>query len=239
MGTSPVCISQNHSHVVQTNDRPLRYLSKQQASNVHVPHSGGHIRSGHNVSLVDRDASLRIPSSLSSSQNSAQDSFRSRGHQDHSYCSSFEQSIMVSRSSGLILQPPSSSSSKSRPSQKKVVSSKSGETCSSRLDAVRKNLSQRGFSGKAANRISRAVRESTGAVYDSKWSIFCTWCVSRKIDPFTVTVQQLANLFIYLFEGKGYSPLTIKGYRSAISRTIAIRGGPDFGQDEFLSPPPL
>ena len=239
MGTSPVCISQNHTHVVQTDDRPLCDLFEQQAANIHVPHSGPEgLRSGRNVSLVGRDASLRIPSPLSSFQNSAQDSFRSRGLQDHSYCSSLEQSVVVSRSSGLILQPPSISSSKSRPSlskQKKVVSSKSGETSSTRLDAVRKNLSQRGFSGKAAKRISCAVRESTGAVYDSKWSIFCTWCVSRKIDPFTVTAQQLADFFIYLFEEKGYSPSTIKGYRSAISRTIAIMGGPDFGQDEFLS----
>ena len=59
--------------------------------------------------------------------------------------------------------------------------------------------------------------------------------VSRKIDPFTVTAQQLDDFFIHLFEEKGYSPSTIKGYRSAISRTIAITGGSDFGQDEFLS----
>ena len=46
-------------------------------------------------------------------------------------------------------------------------------------------------------------------------------CVSRKIDRFTVTAQQLDVFFIYLFEEKGYSSSTIKGYRSAISRTIA------------------
>jgi hypothetical protein len=42
-------------------------------------------------------------------------------------------------------------------------------------------------------------------------------------------------LFLYLFEDKGYTPSTIKGYRSAIARTIHLSGGPDFGSDEFLS----
>ncbi|CAG2218948.1 unnamed protein product [Mytilus edulis] len=34
---------------------------------------------------------------------------------------------------------------------------------------------------------------------------------------------------------KGLSPSTIKGYRSAISRTIQLSGGPDFGNNEFIS----
>ncbi|VDI72623.1 Hypothetical predicted protein [Mytilus galloprovincialis] len=71
--------------------------------------------------------------------------------------------------------------------------------------------------------------------YDSKWSIFCTWCLSKQIDPITVTVQQLADFFLHLFEEKGYSPSTIKGYRSAIARTISLSGGSDFGDNEFLS----
>jgi hypothetical protein len=32
---------------------------------------------------------------------------------------------------------------------------------------------------------------------------------------------------------KGYTPSTIKGYRSAIARTIHLSGGADFGSDEF------
>ena len=65
-------------------------------------------------------------------------------------------------------------------------------------------------------------------------SIFCSWCLSKQIDPLSITAQQLAEFFLYLFEDKGYTP-TIKGYRSAIARTIHLSGGPDFGSDEFLS----
>jgi hypothetical protein len=35
-------------------------------------------------------------------------------------------------------------------------------------------------------------------------------------------------------EIKRLVPSTIKGYRSAIGRTISILGGPDFGQHEYI-----
>jgi hypothetical protein len=49
-----------------------------------------------------------------------------------------------------------------------------GETPSARMVAVRTSIRQRGFSEKATKRISGAVRQSTGAIYDSKLSIFCS-----------------------------------------------------------------
>ncbi|CAG2193457.1 unnamed protein product [Mytilus edulis] len=62
-----------------------------------------------------------------------------------------------------------------------------------------------------------------------------SWCSEKEIDPFQISVQQLADFLIHLFEEKGLSPSTIKGYRSAISRTIQLSGGPDFGNNEFIS----
>jgi hypothetical protein len=68
------------------------------------------------------------------------------------------------------------------------------------------------FSEKATKRISGAVRQSPGEIYDSKWSIFCSWCLSEQIDPLSITAQQLDEFFLYLFEDKGYgSPLSLKG----------------------------
>ena len=61
-----------------------------------------------------------------------------------------------------------------------------------------------------------------------------TRCSEKEVDPFQIPVQQLADFLIFLFEEKGLSPSTIKGYCSAISRTI-YSGGPDFGSDEFIS----
>jgi hypothetical protein len=36
--------------------------------------------------------------------------------------------------------------------------------------------------------------------YDSKWSIFCSWCLSKQIDPLSITAQQLAEFFLYLLK---------------------------------------
>jgi hypothetical protein len=72
-------------------------------------------------------------------------------------------------------------------------------------------------------------------VYEAKWEIFCDWCSGRDIDPVRVTVQQLADFLVYLFEIKQLVPSTIKGYISAIGRTISLLGGPDFGQNKYIS----
>jgi hypothetical protein len=100
---------------------------------------------------------------------------------------------------------------------------------------LRKGIRQKGFSVRATNHISNAVRQSTEIVYDAKWSIFVDWCVGREIDPIKVSVQQLADVFVHLVEDKGILPSTIKGYRSSITRTLTISGGTDFSNNEFSS----
>lgn len=103
------------------------------------------------------------------------------------------------------------------------------------MASLRDSFKKIGFSEGAARHLSRAVRDSTNIVYDAKWIIFCNWCSEKEVDPYQISVQQLADFLIFLFEEKGLSPSTIKGYRSAISRTIHLSGGPDFGSDEFIS----
>jgi hypothetical protein len=68
-----------------------------------------------------------------------------------------------------------------------------GETPSARMVAVRTSIRQRGFSEKATKRISGADRQSTGAIYDSKWSIFCSWCLSKQIDPLSKILWRRRN----------------------------------------------
>jgi hypothetical protein len=50
-----------------------------------------------------------------------------------------------------------------------------------------------------------------------------------------ILIPILADLFVHLFEDKGLFPSTIKGYRSSVTRTLAISGGTDFSSNEFLS----
>ena len=109
------------------------------------------------------------------------------------------------------------------------------EPASACMVSFRKGIRQKGFSVRATNHISKAVQQSTEIVYAAKWSIFVDWCVGREIDPIKVSVQQLADFFVHLFEDKGLLPSTIKGYRSSITRTLTISGGTDFSNNEFLS----
>ena len=88
---------------------------------------------------------------------------------------------------------------------------------SSRLATLREGLRQKGFSEGATSHISKSVRQPTGIVYEVKWAIFCDWCSGRDIDPVRVTVQQLADFLVYLFEIKQLVPSTIKGYISVIA----------------------
>jgi hypothetical protein len=74
--------------------------------------------------------------------------------------------------------------------QRKEASSRLGETPSARIVSVRTSIRQRGFSEKVTKRISGAVRQSTGAIYDSKWSIFVLGVCQNKL---ILSVSLLSN----------------------------------------------
>ena len=104
-----------------------------------------------------------------------------------------------------------------------------------RLEAVQRSLEEKWFSQAAAEQISRGRRQSSRAVYDSKGRIFSRWCSDQSVDPFEITIQKLADFFLFLFHEKGLNPRTIKGYRSAISSTISSCGS----RTEFTNSPEL
>jgi hypothetical protein len=137
--------------------------------------------SGCNDHLLERGVQLHLPTISSSPQDFTQDK---RGWlQDHSYSSGFAKTILVPASPTIIVCKTASSSLERGPFvsiQGKEASSRPGETPFACIVAVRTSIRQRGFSEKATKRISGAVRQSTGAIYDSKWPIFCSWCLSKQ-----------------------------------------------------------
>ena len=96
------------------------------------------------------------------------------------------------------------------------VATTSAPTC---LETVQRSRQAKGVSSRCRANLARR-RQSSRAVYDSKWRIFSLWCGERVVDPLKVSVQQLAEFLLYLFHEKGLNPRNIKGYRSAISSTI-------------------
>ena len=177
------------------------YVSEPQAGHFRFPSSrSSSTRCRRNVNLLERNVCLRIPS--------LQVSFPSPSKgvsgilQDHSYCTGLAKTSLVHRSAASLVCKTTSSSSQSESTvsaERKNTASKSREPASARMVTLRKGLRQKGFSVRATNHISKAVRQSTEIVYDAKWSIFVYWCVGREIDPIKVSVQQLAYYFCTSF----------------------------------------
>lgn len=151
----------------------------------------------------------------------------SRTMSNHSYSSSLAHTSLVSRSSWPIMCSSTGFTSKrqsSFPIQLQDSSSQSREATSVRVASLMVSFNKRGFPEGAARHLSRAVRDSTNIVYE--WAIFCNWCSEKEVDPYHISVQQLSDFLIFLFEEICLSPSTSKGYRSAISRTIHLSGCP-------------
>ena len=237
MGTTASSVRLSCSAVGSSSCRSLCYMSESQTGNLCISSSRPSVlRSRRHVSLLGRNVRLCLSSVPLSSSSVSQD--QAIRLQDHSYCTSLAKTSMVSRTSASVLCQASETPFQTRSSvsvQGKSGTSKARVSSSSRLATRREGLRQKGFSEGATSHISKSVRQSTGIVYEAKWAIFCNWCSGRDIDPVRVTVQQLADFLVYLFEIKRLVPSTIKGYRSAIGRTISLLGGPDFGQNEYIS----
>ena len=104
------------------------------------------------------------------------------------------------------------------------------------LQIIRRALKAKGFSSPAVVRIVGSRRKSTLTVYDKKWSRLASWCAKNNLHPLRLSSPELANFFIELFEEDKLQPITIKGYRAAISRVYKLTGASwSPGTDMFLS----
>lgn len=102
-------------------------------------------------------------------------------------------------------------------------SSGSTESPSARLFAVMNSLRNGGFYEEATKRITGSIWQSTGTVYDSKWSIFCARYQSKQFDSFSVTVQNIVSFL------KKKVTLLYKGIYICHSQNhICLSGGSDF-----------
>ena len=125
--------------------------------------------------------------------------------------------------------------SKNRNRKLCASSSKSPVSFSSRLDIVKRSVTNKNFSRDIAEHVSKARRPSTRKVYEAKWGVFSSWCRTRKITPSKVSVSNVADFLLYLFEVKKCQASTIKCYRSMISNTLKFRSGINVGSDPIIS----
>ena len=81
-------------------------------------------------------------------------------------------------------------------------------------------LQEQGFSVKVAERIAVLQRSSTRTIYKSKWTPFQKWSTENLVVFSTLSVKQISDFFMYLYQDLNRRPSTIVSYRMAIVDTF-------------------
>ncbi len=236
MGSVPSGVREPLFPVGNTNGGPVRHSVEQQATELRVSHSGPPcLASGCSVHELGGSLWLRLPTHGDSSASNLKDCLsRVQGDPD---CSGLAGQTVVPGPPGSPDRHPEVVTPQVELAETASVGSippVPGLAEPSRLVTVQQSLRQKGFSAAVSLRISQSNRDSTLAVYQSKWAIFSTWCGVRKVDPLEASAELVADFLLEKFD-KGSAPSTLDGYRSAISRTVIHQSGVDLGADKDLS----
>jgi hypothetical protein len=92
----------------------------------------------------------------------------------------------------------------------------------SRLETIRCLLRVKQFSEDAITDscLTLAQRQGTIEAYQSKWSVYQTWCGKEGVHPVFPTLPKLVDFLNYLFTERKLSVSAIKGYKSAIATSL-------------------
>ena len=103
-----------------------------------------------------------------------------------------------------------------------------------RVESIQDALYSRGFSVDVASRVSRPQRESTLAIYESKWRIFTAWCNIQHINPLSASENVVSDFFLHLHTEKHLAISTIAGYQMAITSTLRATSGAEVVRNPAL-----
>ena len=95
---------------------------------------------------------------------------------------------------------------------------------SARMDALMRHYKAAGFSDKVSRLAAAPRRPSTNRMYDDRWLRFARWAAGQGFDPLDPTAAQIASFLFDLFETRGLSPQTIKGYRTCLGSVLKRTG---------------
>ncbi|PJE78335.1 hypothetical protein CI610_02731 [invertebrate metagenome] len=225
------------SGVGQTSHRSVRHIPEQSVANVCLSGSRSEgLGRGRSISGLGGDACLCIPPLQFGGQGVAEVSEASLLPAPDS--TPVAEAALVSGafvvSGGRSSDSPTQNESPSPASvQDDALSSR--DTPPSRVEAISGGLAQAGFSRDVSTRIARSIRSSSSAVYQSRWKIFCDWCVGRKVDPVKASVQLIADFLLWLFRDRNLAPGTIAGYRTAIASVLSFQGRSEMSSSSSLS----
>ena len=223
--------------VVQANGGSVCHASQSQTSNLCITSTRQSILgSGCSIHKLGKSSNLCFSTNCHNSQSSAETS-NSQLHND-SHSTILAETEVVSHPIGTISGFSSSTTTMATVTETATVGSISSGSQGiqpPRLEIVKQSLRARGFSEKAAERMSEAQKKSSLRVYEGKWQYFCKWCRDRNVDPLHSTPELVADFLIHLREDRNLAISTIEGYRTAISHTIKATSTLDLGKDPNLS----
>ena len=87
------------------------------------------------------------------------------------------------------------------------------------MASINERFTTEGFSKGVRELLSASWRKGTQKDYCSKFRRFNSWCSTRKIDPYKISLSQIADFLSYLFDS-GLQYRTIAGYRSMLSTVL-------------------
>ena len=113
-------------------------------------------------------------------------------------------------------------------------STEEGSTGASRLEGLRRLHLKGGVSKRASDLMLAGWSKGTNSTYQSSWSKWNSWCVTRELNPFSTDVQFFLDFLAELFE-QGLQYRSINTIRSAVSMTHSKVEGVPIGQHPLVS----
>ena len=234
MGAKRGGLSTNPDHLGHTSSRPVRDQGKPSAPDVRVSHTRhSSLRGRRNDHVVGKTLGVRVPAVCTHPSGTTEDA-PGQGKPDP-HRTLLARDKMVRPTSGLRNRLPEATSSTSRPTSTGVdITLQPQQLVTSRVSAIRSALTREGFSESVASRAAQPQRESTLAIYESKWRAFLSWCHSRQVDPVSASAAEVADFLLHLSTEKKLRLSTIEGYRMAIASVLRTSCGTEVGRSDTL-----
>lgn len=217
--------------------RPVCNSSQQETASLCIAHSRRECTGDRrNVNELGPNACICFSSICTDPGDNQQDS--STSLQNSTGSSSLGRNVLVSRHTSVTCSTSNSDplgAESSYTGGSKTGASKSRKSKTSRLEFIRRSITDRKFSANVARHASQARRSSTRRVYDAKWKVFSDWCCQRETHPFNASPMVVADFLLHLFTEKKCQVSTIKGYRSTISNTLKFKSDVNIGSDPIIS----
>ena len=102
------------------------------------------------------------------------------------------------------------------------------------MESIRDTLCSRDRLVDFASHVSRPQRESTLAIYKSKWRIFTAWCNIQHINPLSATESVVSDFLLHLHMERHLAISTIAGYQMAIANTLRATSSAEVGRNPAL-----